>query len=320
MSGEIISGGVGLRNLAKEGPLIGKGNEEVRNTTVEEKENPNLDLTIETDTINPKVACENDTIGCIVETYSDEADIPEELLGRQFTGIDVLNDELEILGLQDSKFFLNEDGFVTRPDPNHNYGTRYIERKLSHYCKGWLGEWGVCSGDNVQEINRTTRTGRTAKREPEFNFWNYKKCTKSDGDMEVKSRDGSLFELDPDVFFQFSWGNSPTREFAAMDELLGLGGVGAGNAGPTVGFLIKVRKSGGNNVGLDVYKVYNGFTIDDAIAGTNDCEHLYYNASGKQDVSIVITPSDFGFTGVQALFLRNFKLSMARLWRKAKLG
>jgi hypothetical protein len=69
-----------------------------------------------------------------------------------------------------------------------------------------------------------------------------------------------------------------------------------------------------------VYKVYNGFTIDDAIAGTNHCEYLYYDASGNQDVSIVITPNDFGFTGVQGLFFRNFKLSLAGLWDYAELG
>ncbi len=104
-----------------------------------------------------------------------------------------------------------------------------------------------------------------------------------------------------------------------MDDILGLGGVGIGNVGPTLGLLIKVRKNGGRNIGLDVYKVYSGFTADDAIAGMNGCEHVYYDASGNQDVTIVITPSEFGFVGVRTFFFRNFSLSMAGLWDYAKL-
>jgi hypothetical protein len=52
----------------------------------------------------------------------------------------------------------------------------------------------------VQEIKRLTPTGRTAKREPNVNFWNYKKCVTSGGEMQDRQRAGiTRFDLDPDV-------------------------------------------------------------------------------------------------------------------------
>jgi hypothetical protein len=89
---------------------------------------------------------------------------------------------------------------------------------------------------------------------------------------------------------------------------------------PTVGFLIKVKQSGGRNVGLDVYKVYSGRTIADAMAGTNGCEHFYYDASGNQDVTVVASQDDFGFSGLQTWLHGDFKLSLAGLWAYARLG
>jgi hypothetical protein len=83
-----------------------------------------------------------------------------------------------------------------------------------------------------------------------------------------------------------------------MNDLLTLGGVGPGNMGPRVGFLIKVRRFGGNNVGIDVYKVYKGRTIADALAQTHGCTHIYYDHAAKNDMKLVIPAADFGFTGL----------------------
>jgi hypothetical protein len=151
------------------------------------------------------------------ESCLDGDGIPAELQGRPFQDIDALHDELDVLGLSDCNFLLNDDGFVTRPDPEHNRGTRFIRLKLNRYSKGWFGNWGFCDPDSVQQINRLTPSGRTAKREPDVNFWNYEKCVKSGGEMKVQTQAGNRFDLDPDLFFQFSWGNSEPKEFAAYE-------------------------------------------------------------------------------------------------------
>lgn len=252
-----------------------------------------------------------------VEPYVDQHGIPEELRGRQFPDIDSLHDELDVLDLSDCKFLLNDAGFVTMQDPEHNRATRFIRNELEKYRTGWIsGSWGICDQDNVQQINKLTPSGKTAKREPDVNFWSYKRCTKIDGELTVKRRPGSRFDVDPDVFFQFSWGNKEGKEFAAMNDMLCIGGVGAGNTGPRVGFLIKTRKAGGAEIGFDVYKVYNGFKVDDSIARTNGCECFYYDGSGTEDVIIEVTPEDFGFEGVWANLCPSFKLSLAKLWSR----
>ena len=134
--------------------------------------------------------------------------------------------------------------------------------------------------------------------------------------MVLKRQPGSRYNVDPDVFFQFSWGNKQDKEFSAMNNILMIGGIGAGNMGPRVGFLIKTRKTGGTKVGFEVYKIYNGFMVDDAIAGMNGCESFYYDASGTKDMMIELMPEDFSFEGVWAKLCPNFKLSLAKLWSR----
>jgi hypothetical protein len=253
------------------------------------------------------------------ESFLDQDGVPVELQGRQFQDIDALHDELEVLGLTDYKFRLNDDGFATTRDPKHCGGTRFIRLKLDRYSKGWFGDWGFCNTQNVQQINQLTPSGRTAKREPDVNFWHYEKCVKSGDWMKVRRRAGSKFDLDPDIFFQFSWRNSEAKEFDFMNDLLTLGGVGPGNMGPRVGFLVRVRRVGGNDVGINVYKVYNGRTVADAFAQTHGCTHMYYDHAAGNDVKIVIPAADFGFTGLQSFF-PSFKLSLQELWEYANLG
>ena len=105
-----------------------------------------------------------------------------------------------------------------------------------------------------------------------------------------------------------------------MNEILTLGGMGTGNAGPRVGFLVKVRRVGGNDVGIDVYKVYNGRTVVDAIAQTHSCTHTYYDHATGDSATIEIPAADFGFTGFWGSLLPNFRLSLQELWEYAELG
>jgi hypothetical protein len=105
-----------------------------------------------------------------------------------------------------------------------------------------------------------------------------------------------------------------------MDDLLTLGGVGPGNTGPRVGVLIKVRRVGGNSVGIDVYKVYEGRTVADALAQTHGCTHIYYDHAAGNDVKLVIPAADFGLVGILQSFFPSFKISLQELWEYAKLG
>jgi len=239
----------------------------------------------------------------------DEDGIPAELQGRQFPDIDALYDELEILGLPDYKLLLDSVGFVTMRDPKHHRGIRFIEAKLATYSKAWFGDWGCVSTNNVQQINRVTATGRTAKREPDVNFWHHRKCA---GLTAARQRACSSFDLDPDVFFQFSLGNTLANEFDVMNELLTLGCVGVGNTGPRIGCFVKVRRVGGSNVGIDAYKVYNGRTVADAIAQAHDCTHTYYNHAAGSDVVIEIPAADFRFRDFRESLYPSFKLSVQK--------
>lgn len=93
------------------------------------------------------------------------------------------------------------------------------------------------------------------------------------------------------------------------------GGFGNGNVGVRLGILIKTRfDAADTEIGFDVYKVYDGFTIAHAQAGTNGCESHYYDALGATDVIVVVTAEDMGFGGAWAKLCPNFRLSMAELW------
>ena len=108
-----------------------------------------------------------------------------------------------------------------------------------------------------------------------------------------------------------------------MNDLLTLGGFGAGNLGPPrVGVLVKVRRENDSDVGVDVYKVFSGCTIADAIAGNNGCTHHYYNHQShpNTDIKVVITAGEFGYSGFLSRFYSNFEMSLYELWDYASLG
>ena len=255
--------------------------------------------------------------------HDDHSGIPRALVGRHFADIDTLHDELELLGLSDSKFILTDDGLVAMPGDERNGGARFIRRTLDNYIKGWFGEWGFVDCDNSQEINKLTPRGRQARREPDVNFWLPEKCEFSGKIMKVRERPGTKVDVDPDVFFQFSWGNTEPREFLAMNDLLTLGGFGAGNMGPPrVGVLVKVRRENDSDVGIDVYKVFSGCTVADAIAGNNGCTHHYYDHQNhpNNDIKVAVTAGEFGYSGFLARFYSNFEMSLRELWDYASLG
>jgi hypothetical protein len=312
MSSLISDPEVGWKDGA-EGDLLGKV-EVSREEEMNETSSPMRSSRI------PQTSIEDEERILAAEVDDFQEDFPKGLGDRRFQDIDELQDALEELGCPDERFKIDDNGFAVKPGPHRNRATWFIHEELNMWSREILGRWGVSSTDNVMQINGVTAAGRTKQREPDVAFWSYMKCTKAkDGRYKVKQRAGSDFDQDPDIVFQFSNENWWANEVAVLNDVMQRGGVGAGNEGPKVGFLIKVNKSAGVAVGLDIYKVYNGCTVADAINGGNGCAHSAYTP-GQPDAPLEITPEDFGFDGFWALICPNFKLSMSVLWDKGSFA
>lgn len=242
----------------------------------------------------------------------------DSLLSRHFESLDELNDTLEELGLGDEKFKLDENGFPVLPGKKHNRGTASLAVQLQHWnkgwSKGWLGIWGFVCNDNRMEVPGFTLTGRQKSREPNVAFWAYPRCEKRAGEYFARDRpDGANFEIDPDVAFQFSDTHGFPEEQENMDLIM-QGAIGAGNPGPRLGILIKIRNDGaGNNTGFDIYTVPRGATVFDAINQTNGATHRVYT-HGQDDVILEISPEEMGIEKKWVYICRPFKLSMKLLF------
>ena len=235
------------------------------------------------------------------EKHDEEPDFVDSLSARRFESLDELHDTLEELGLSDLKFKLDENGFAVIPGRNHNSATDYLHDKVDAWSKGWFGRWGKVCNDNVMQVPGHTRTGRVKQREPDVAFWGYPLCEKLEDTYVPKMRpDGANFNVDPDVAFQFSYGNDWDSEEDAMNLIM-VGGIGIGNQGPRVGFLIKVRLVSGNAVGLDIYKVPRGRTVADAINQINGATHMVYTHGQVADVTIEISPEAGRFRDILRL-------------------
>ena len=242
----------------------------------------------------------------------------DSLSARHFESLDELHDILVELGLSDSKYKLDDNGFAVVPGKRHNRGTKHLGKQLEGWnkgwSKGWLGSWGEVSNDNVMQVPGFTPAGRPKQREPDVAFWGYPRCEKIDGTYVAKDRpDGANFDVDPDVVFQFSDGNTFAKEEEAMNLIMD-GGIGTGNEGPRVGFLMKLREVAGNTVGIDIYKVPRGRTVADAINQANGATHAVYIHGQAADVSIEISPEEMGIDGIWTRLCPSFKLSMKNLW------
>lgn len=104
-----------------------------------------------------------------------------------------------------------------------------------------------------------------------------------------------------------------------MNDLMQRGGVGIGNDGPRLGFLIKVRFASNAPTGMDIYNVPNGCTVDDVINRTNGAAHWVYT-HGQSDVVLQISPKECGFDGPWARIYPNIKLSMNALWAAGRFA
>jgi hypothetical protein len=252
--------------------------------------------------------------------HYEAPDAIDSITARCYGSLDELHDTLEELGCSDWKFKLDENGFAVMPGYFQNNATEYFRDRLDAWSKGWVGRWGKARSKNVMQVPGFTPTGRQRQREPDVAFWGYPLCEKIEDLYMPKDRpDGADFSIDPDVAFQFSYGTSFPTEEANMDLIMAAG-IGKGNQGPRVGFLIKIQFASGNAVGMDIYKVPHNCTVADALNQTNGATHMTYTHGQAADLSIEISPEEMGIEGMWAHICPSFKLSMKKLFAVGKLS
>lgn len=201
------------------------------------------------------------------------------------------------------------------PKGPHNKVTR-------EYAQLFIDDWkGVAavsdSGTNVY-IDPTQPGRKIYTRIPDIAFWG------PDKSVNVTKRGRSLtspLELDdapklaatrdthetvnPDVVFQFSWGNAMSYEEKAIDDMMNRALVNYDpnqqhNSAPRLGYLVRIRKSAKRDANdcpilkqLEVYRIPRGTTLEDAKSNQNGASLSMYTA-GQADVIIKITAQDLG--------------------------
>jgi hypothetical protein len=208
---------------------------------------------------------------------------------------------LEKAGIGDARIIL-VDGkpYELVPSTEHNSFTANFAIDFNIFVNGPWGRWGACNE------SAKIRLSDGFSRDPDLSYWGYPRCNeKCTGPRDPDSI--------PDVVIQFSWKNTFAYEKSAMDDIMNQGlekrGGPLSTTCPRVGYLIKVRFSRRRSlaafpgrttqdmVGLDIYRLVHGTTIDDARNATNRGAELLRYTEGGEDILIVIKPEDLGITG-----------------------
>ena len=186
--------------------------------------------------------------------------------------------------------------------------------------------WGVAIY-KLTNIFIQAQPGRLeTRRKPDIAFWGYDKCELDDmGSLvpedlasppQINGIRNQTERVNPDVVFQFSWGNTMGYEVEAIDAIMNRALVvhvpgQPNNEGPTLGFLVKVRtqrKRTHDNrkilTQIDVYRIPRGATLEDAKANRNGACYAAY-IPGQQDVILEVTAQDLGIKGFWARFCRS---------------
>ena len=128
--------------------------------------------------------------------------------------------------------------------------------------------------------------------------------------------------VNPDVVFQFSWGNSEGYEVQAINDMMNrvhtlYVSPQPNNQPPRLGFLLKMRTDSrklthdGRKrlLKLDVYRIPCGTTFDDAKNNRNGVGHFSY-AQGQPDVVLQVTAQDLDIQGFWAMLCQTpYKMS-----------
>ena len=169
------------------------------------------------------------------------------------------------------------------------------------FSRNFNEEWGknrwvvAASASNIYIQAQLGR--RSTYHKPDIAVWGYHKCTKSKrrGTLVAQKKDpkppGEQNEpVNPDVVFQFSWGDKMGYDVEAMNEMMNRALVlpfQPNNEALRLGFLVKVwtkkkRNCNGRKIlsGVDLYRVPKGTAAADAKANRNGASHVSYTSGG----------------------------------------
>jgi hypothetical protein len=248
--------------------------------------------------------------------------LPPEIAGSiasEFDSQEALEKALEQAGFGDLPVVL-VDGKprLVMPSPQHN---KFTAQYAVGFGFGWAKDkWGYAAP--THKIHLQDGKG---SREPDLSYWGFPRC--------VKDELGHMVAVDdsvPDVVIQFSWQNKETYETEAIDDMMNhaleeeCGDLSATR--PTLGYLIKVKFSKPRKlqnpikgsatqdvIGLDIYRLPHGTTIEDARNGTKNASHHSYVPGGPEYL-ITITPGDLGISGFWAWWCGDYTISASLLY------
>jgi len=211
--------------------------------------------------------------------------------------------------------------YLRMPTSQHNQFTSNVCFKFAKRH----GDYGYVTGTHNVYLNEDKEYRH---KEPDVSFFGKPRC--------VADEDGDLipynYDAVPDIVLQFSWRNDIGYEEEAIDDMMNCAvETERGPASlthPRVGYLIKVRFDKkrtlpsalkGNKtqdiLGLDVYRLPRGTTVDDAISGKKGASKFTYTPRGAdQNQTIDITPQDLGFT--QPVAWSGYQILVSRLFNE----
>jgi hypothetical protein len=254
--------------------------------------------------------------------YEKEVELPKELRGlkdKEFKFEEDLETELRGRGFPDLPVVLDPTSGKARLRMAIGAHNKLTSEYAKLFDKDWSGVASVVNSDNNVYIQPTQASRKIYTREPDIAFWGLDKTVNitkrrrtisvpRDLDKPPKrhaSRD-QVEKVNPDVVIQFSWKNGDSYEEKAIDDMMNRALVAynppqANNSPPTLGYLIKIRTKANKRTAddrlilraIDVYRIPNGATKQDAINNTNGACYSRY-VPGGPDVVIQITPRDLG--------------------------
>ena len=244
-------------------------------------------------------------------------DLPKEvrkLMNQTFEFQDELEAKLVKLGFPDLPVVIDPKSLKARLRMTSGAHDDVTDEYARKFNKEWgKDEWGVAVDGSTNIFIQALPGHKETRRKPDIAFWGKDKCftqrrllkpknlanpPKIHATTEQKER------VNPDVVFQFSWGNSKGYEIEAIDDMMNRVHTSytshqPNNEPPRLGFLLKVRfkrkkrDSKGRKIlrCLDVYRIPHGATYEDAKANRKGASHSVYTPGG-QDVVMQVTAQD----------------------------
>ena len=265
-------------------------------------------------------------------------DLPAELSGlsnKTYEFLDDLEQDMKNHGFPD--LFVVLDPKTRKPRLRITTGAhdKITDSFAREFNEHWgKNRWGAAS-ESTNVFIQPLPGRKPTRRKPDIAFWGYGKCVLNEnGTMFPKDLDSppkltnstseQTERVNPDVVFQFSWGNSFGYEKNAINDMMNRALVmpqQPNNEAPKLGFLVKVRTgskrcSNGRRklLRIDVFRIPCGTTVADAEASRNGSSKASY-VPGQKDVVVEVSAKDLGIEGFWATFCcSSFKISAREIY------